>query len=148
MRSVYIAAPFKASLDSGSGELEASLRRRLMKLITFFTERGFSVHNAHQREDWGRNLMSREECTRTDFEEIKACAWFVALPGYPASPGTHIEIGWASALGKQIILLLEANNEYAFLVHGLHKVTKVQYVYFENDEDCLAKLTELFPFPS
>lgn len=147
MYSIFIAATFKASCDPQTGEIAEPLKQQLIKLTSFFRERGFTIHNAHQREGWGRNMMTPEECTRADFEDIKACQWFVALPGHPASPGTHIEIGWASALGKRIVLLLEVDKEYAFLVRGIHTVADVQYVYFENDEDCLAKLAEIFPTP-
>lgn len=44
--------------------------------------------------------MTPQQCTKIDFEEISTCDLFVAFPGSPASPGTHIEIGWASALKK------------------------------------------------
>ncbi|MDX3570891.1 hypothetical protein [Streptomyces sp. ID05-47C] len=61
------------------------------------------------------------------------------FPGHPASPGTHIEIGWASALNKPIVLLLEANQDYAFLVRGLHTVADVTYLTFTPDEDLAAR---------
>lgn len=50
------------------------------------------------------------------------------LPWPPRFPGTHIEIGWASALGKPIVLLLEDGADYAFLVRGLHTVADVTYL--------------------
>lgn len=64
-------------------------------------ERGYAVHNAHKREKWGREFMTSEQCTEIDFVEIDKCDLFIAFPGKPASPGTHIEIGWASALKKR-----------------------------------------------
>ena len=145
--SVFIAAPFKASCDPQTGEIAEALKQRLIKLTTFFRQRGFSIHNAHEREGWGRHMMTPEECTFFDFRDIKSCEWFVALPGNPASPGTHVELGWASAFQKRIVVLLEMDKEYAFLVRGLYQVADVQYVYFKDDEDCLAKLAELFPLP-
>lgn len=44
--------------------------------------------------------MTPLQCTKIDFDEISTCDLFAAFPGSPASPGTHIEIGWASALKK------------------------------------------------
>lgn len=52
----------------------------------------------------------------------------MAMPGAPASAGTHVELGWASALGKPIVLLLERGHEYAGLVTGLGSVTSVTSV--------------------
>lgn len=72
-------------------------------------------------------MMTPQECTRLDYEHIRDCDLFVAFPGSPASPGTHIELGWASALGRPMILLLEEGS-YAFLVQGLHVVGDVSYV--------------------
>lgn len=63
--------------------------------------------------------MEPSECTRIDYNEIASCDAFIAFPCAPASPGTHIEIGWASAWKKPIVLLLEKGREYAFLVRGL-----------------------------
>lgn len=148
MNKVFIAGPFKASMNPQSGQIVESLKQRLVELTRFFEERGFLVYNAHRREGWGRDMMTPEECTAADFEQINDSDWLVALPGSPASPGTHIEIGWASALGKRIILLLQSGNEYAFLVRGLHMVADVHYVQFESDGDCMSQLSHLFPASS
>jgi nucleoside 2-deoxyribosyltransferase len=98
----------------------------------FFENKGFSVHNVHKRE----------ECAEIDFKEISSCDLFVAFPGYPASPGTHIEIGWASTLKKPVILLLEQGKDYAFLVRGLGKVANVIYILFDQERDYLIELEE------
>lgn len=147
MKSVFLAGPFKGGLSVESGLLEEPLKRQLMDLVDFLENRGFRVFNAHRREQWGRDLVTPEECTSIDFEEIKESDWVVALPGCPASPGTHIELGWASALGKPITVLLEAGKEYAFLVRGLHRVTDVRYIHFESTEDCLSELSKICPDP-
>lgn len=91
------------------------------------------MHNAHRREGWGARFMEPEECTRIDYDEIASSDLIVAMPGSPASPGTHIELGWASALGKPLILLLEPDAEYAFLVRGLHTITRVAYVVLDGE---------------
>jgi hypothetical protein len=83
----------------------------------------------------GADFLSPEECTRLDFSEIRDCDVFVAYPGDPASPGTHIEIGWAAAFGKPIVLLLEEGATYAFLVRGLNAVADVRYVRYSRAGD-------------
>jgi hypothetical protein len=108
--------------------MEPFERARYEALIGHLEGRGYAVHNAHRREAWGARFLEPEECTRLDFVEIRGADLFVALPGAPAYPGTHIEIGWASAFGKPIVLLLEENRTYAFLVRGLHAVARVTYV--------------------
>jgi nucleoside 2-deoxyribosyltransferase len=115
-------------MDLEAGTIREFERRRYEALIAHLESRRYVVHNAHRREEWGERFLSPSECTALDHSEISGCDLFVAFPGYPASPGTHIEIGWASALGKPIILLLESGCEYAFLVRGLHTVADVTYV--------------------
>ncbi|GHF55284.1 hypothetical protein GCM10010218_40920 [Streptomyces mashuensis] len=128
VRSVFLAGPFLGLLDPATGEMPGDARAPFDILIKHFEAQGISVHNAHRREAWGARLMRPEECTRIDQDEIRRADAFVALPGAPASPGTHIEMGWASAFGKPIVLLLERGRDYTFLVQGLHTVATVEYV--------------------
>ncbi|MEV6719597.1 nucleoside 2-deoxyribosyltransferase [Streptomyces xanthochromogenes] len=122
--SVFLGGPFKALVDS-DGAMNAAARTRFEVLIERLEAEGYHVYNAHRRESWGAKFLTPDECTRLDYDEISASSVFVAIPGHPASPGTHIEIGWASALGKPIVLLLEEGVDYAFLVRGLHTVADV-----------------------
>lgn len=124
----FLAGPFKGIMDAETGMIRAFERERFEALINHLEARGYTVNNAHRRESWGAHFMAPEECTRLDYENIRDCDLFVAFPGHPASPGTHIEIGWASALGKPMILLLEESATYAFLIQGLHVVGDVSEV--------------------
>lgn len=142
---IFLAGPFKSLVNAETGRMDDEHKSVFVDLIAFFEDRGYTVHNAHKREAWGERFMTPEECTRVDFEEISSCDHFVALPGDPASPGTHVEIGWASALGKPVTLLFEGAKEYAFLVRGLHAVVDVRIVRFADPTECLRKLTGIFP---
>ncbi|WP_078392819.1 nucleoside 2-deoxyribosyltransferase [Shouchella patagoniensis] len=143
-KKMFLAGPFKSLVDSKTGIMEKHEKQKLLNLISFFETRGFSVHNAHKREGWGKDFMTPEECTEIDFKEISTCDLFVAFPGAPASPGTHIEIGWASALNKPIILLLEEGKDYAFLINGLGTVANVTFIRFQTEEDYLSQLEKLY----
>ncbi|MET9364605.1 nucleoside 2-deoxyribosyltransferase [Streptomyces sp. NPDC006632] len=126
-RSVFLGGPFKALVDA-DGAMNTEARTRFETLIERLEAEDYHVYNAHRRESWGAKFLTPDECTRLDYDEISASTVFVAFPGHPASPGTHIEIGWASALGKPIVLLLEDGADYAFLVRGLHTVADVTYL--------------------
>ncbi|WCF07886.1 nucleoside 2-deoxyribosyltransferase [Paenibacillus thiaminolyticus] len=143
-KKLFLAGPFKSLVDVETGCMQENEQRKLMQLISFFEARNYDVHNAHKREGWGKDFMTPDQCTAIDFEEIRACDQFVAFPGCPASPGTHIEIGWASAFGKPIILLLEEGKEYAFLIRGLGQVADVTYIYYREEQDYLSELERMF----
>ncbi|RDU22242.1 nucleoside 2-deoxyribosyltransferase [Anaerosacchariphilus polymeriproducens] len=140
-KKIFLAAPFKGLVNHDTSLLESGTKSKITELIHFFEKRGHVVHNAHQREAWGKEFMTPEQCTKIDYEEIKNCDIFVAFPGIPASPGTHIEIGWASAFKKKIVLLLFENEEYyAYLVRGLHSVLDVKYIVYREKKDYLEEL--------
>ncbi len=134
-RRMFLAGPFKALVDAGTHVMRASDIDRYSSIIDYFEAQGWDVHCAHRREGWGREFMEPSECTRTDYTQIAACDVFVAFPGAPASPGTHIEIGWASAWKKPIILLLEKDQEYAFLVRGLSAVADVEMITLDRRQN-------------
>jgi nucleoside 2-deoxyribosyltransferase len=117
--SVFIGGPFLSLIDPATGLMSAQDQLRFSKLIDVFEDAGREVFNAHRREGWGRDLMPPEQCSQLDFEGLAACDLFVAFPGSPASPGTHVEIGWATAMRKPTLLLLEDGEYYTFLVTGL-----------------------------
>ena len=143
-KKVFLAVPFKSLVDPKTGMMANHEKQKLLNLISFFEERGFSVHNAHKREGWGKDFMTPEECTAIDFKEISTCDLFVAFPGSPASPGTHIEIGWASALNKPIILLLEEGKDYAFLIKGLDAVANVISIRYQKEDDYLREIEKQY----
>ncbi|WP_446038343.1 nucleoside 2-deoxyribosyltransferase [Streptomyces sp. SID1121] len=140
-RSVFLGGPFKALVDA-DGTMDTEARTRIEAVIDRLEKEGYEVHNAHRRESWGAKFLTPDECTRLDYDEISASTVFVAFPGSPASPGTHIEIGWASALRKPIVLLLEEDQDYAFLVRGLHTVADVTYLTVGDTESLVTQVID------
>ncbi|KVM99740.1 MULTISPECIES: nucleoside 2-deoxyribosyltransferase [unclassified Burkholderia] len=133
MKRMFLGGPFKSLVDKHTGVMPEDSIDLFRRVIDHFEARGWDVHCAHRREHWGREFMTPAVCTKTDYEQISLCDYFVAFPGAPASPGTHIELGWASALGKPIVLLLETDKEYAYLVRGLDEITRIERVEFGGD---------------
>ncbi|WP_405765008.1 nucleoside 2-deoxyribosyltransferase [Streptomyces sp. NBC_01538] len=130
-RKVYVGGPFQAVLHGDQLRIHDAYRGLYEDLIDGFEQRGWRVFNAHRREAWGAQMLDAPTSTRMDFADIAECDVVVATPGAnPASPGTHIELGWASALGKKIVLLLQEGESYAALIDGLPAVADVTFVPF------------------
>ena len=72
---------------------------------------------AVEREAWGAAWMPGEVCAPLDMAEMRRCDAVVAYPG--RSCGVGIELGWATAWGKPIILLLEHSRSYSPVLCGL-----------------------------
>ncbi len=142
VKRAFLAAPFKQLLNQ-QGVVQPLKIQEIKAMIALFEKHDFMVDNAHKREKWGEKMMTPKQCTIADYEAIKQCDLFVAFPGNPASPGTHIEIGWASAHNKRIILLLNEHDDYAYLVQGLKAIANVTYLYYKSIDDSLLKMAEL-----
>jgi nucleoside 2-deoxyribosyltransferase len=149
-RTVFVAGPFYKLVDPETKQMKPEDRSRFERLIGYFETGGWNVFNAHKREHWGEAFLQPEEFTKLDYDEIAASDVVVAVPGPPASLGTHIELGWASALGKPIVLLLERGEEYALMLYGLGHIAPtviVETVHGEVPlpalEDALATLLPL-----
>lgn len=134
MKKIFLAGPFKSLVDSNTGVMSDASIGLFSVIIDYFEERGWEVHSAHRRENWGRDFMTPDECTLQDYGEIARCDYFVAFPGSPASPGTHMELGWASALRKPVIMLLQAEKTYAYLVQGLRQITQVESIEYNDNQ--------------
>lgn len=139
---VLIGGPLTSLVDA-EGRMDAAHRRRYETLIEFFSSRGWGVLSAHREEGWGSAIVSPEECTSRDYEWMLQCDLFVAFPGAPASPGTHVEIGWASAMKRPMILLLEEGHTHAFLVTGIGTVATARFLPYREGEAFLGELSAL-----
>ncbi|MFC9223526.1 nucleoside 2-deoxyribosyltransferase [Streptomyces hygroscopicus] len=133
--TVFLGGPFKALVDPATGAVPEAARHRYESLADAFAARGWRVLNAHRTEGWGLNEVSDVECTRRDFAWMRECDVFVAFPGDPASPGTHVELGWATALGRPTVILLEPGARHAALVTGLTVVSTVKLLEYRPDPD-------------
>jgi hypothetical protein len=100
-------------------------------VIASLTLDGHAVLSAHIHENFGEmdvSGKSQQVCLR-DFGWMKQCDLFIAvLPldesqNVIHSSGTAIELGWASALGKPVVLVCHPAPKYSHLILGLHAVT-------------------------
>lgn len=105
--------------------------KEMQSLLEHLRSKGFAAASSHERENWGETRYSPEKCTPLDLEEIKKSDILLAIPGNPPSGGVHIELGWASALGKKIIVLLEEGHTYSNLVHGLPMLTNTVFIRYK-----------------
>lgn len=115
-----------------NGKVKTKYQDRILKIIDLVKQKGHKISCALIREEFGKKLMSSKECTPFDFKEIKDCDLFFCFPG--SSGGVHIELGWASALSKDIVILLNKEKIYSPLVKGLVCLTNVRIIEYDNDE--------------
>lgn len=140
LRTVFVAGPFVKLVDPVTRTMPPAERERFERLIGYFEASGCKVYNAHKREAWGADSLEPGQFTRLDFDEISASDVLVAYPGPPASLGTHIELGWASAQRKPIVLLLERGGDHAPMLYGLRRLTATAIVETTGGRFAIAEL--------
>ena len=128
---IFVAFPFSQLIEEKTGLVHNEYIDFLDKLRKTILEEGHDVFLAHYRENWGKELMGPMECTPDDFLKMKGTDLVLAFPGCPISGGVHIELGWASALGKRLVLFLKDKWEYSPLVMGISTITQAETYFYD-----------------
>ncbi|HEY8987315.1 MAG TPA: nucleoside 2-deoxyribosyltransferase [Streptomyces sp.] len=111
-------------------------------LLDAVTDSGANVFSAHVVEKFGEETASftPEQVSVRDFRWMKKCDVFVpVLPVQQEdgllrrTDGTHIELGWATALGRPVVLITKQPvvESASHLLKGLHRVGFVQHIDFD-----------------
>ncbi|OAR25700.1 hypothetical protein A8W25_09095 [Streptomyces sp. ERV7] len=130
---VFVGGPIQYAL--GHDSFHPPLRDTIQAIVTAVTEAGATVFSAHVVERFGRDTphFSPEDVSARDLDWMRRCDVFVpVLPaddggGVMRTDGTHIEMGWASALGRPIVMVtpLPVPAGASHLLRGLPSVADV-----------------------
>ncbi|ADI05937.1 hypothetical protein SBI_02816 [Streptomyces bingchenggensis BCW-1] len=136
---VFVGGPIQhAILSNGfAGDLQDAISRA----IDVVRENGGNVFSAHVVEKFGAETaaFTPEQVSVRDFRWMKKCDVFVpVLPLLPdrtlrRTDGTHVELGWATALGRPIVIVTKQPfvDSASHLLKGLHRVGSVWTVDFD-----------------
>jgi hypothetical protein len=133
-RKVFVGGPIRDAI-SGNG-YDAVLRVLITQILSLLDDAAYEVFSAHRAESFGLvHGQSSHEIAKRDFDWMNRCDTFVAvLPpdhnGVMRTDGTHVELGWASALGKPIVTVapLPLPATYGHLLRGLPAIARVEFV--------------------
>jgi nucleoside 2-deoxyribosyltransferase len=109
-----------------TGGLAPPWRARINGLRQALIDLDAEVFNAHHNENWGAGWLPADVCTPVDFVAVGQCDVMCAIVGEPPSGGVTVELGWASALGKPILMVLAPQARCSPLITGLGTVTRVE----------------------
>jgi nucleoside 2-deoxyribosyltransferase len=129
---VFVGGPIQHAIDADGG-FHAMTRHRIETAIATLRSRGYRVISAHQYENFGERDVSgrfQDVCSR-DFQWMRQCDIFVAVLPLDGngkvihSASTSVELGWASAMNKPIVLICDPSPVYSHLVTGLDALARV-----------------------
>lgn len=135
--AVFVGGPIQYALNSRGSVFDTKLRTLIESVIHEIEALGCTVLSAHRVERFGvlTPNLSPQEVAERDFKWIRECSLFVPIlpldeEGKPyRTDGTNIEIGWASALSKPVLLLTDGNppgESYSHLIRGLSALGRIE----------------------
>lgn len=128
---VFISCPFTGLCEEEKYVVKKEYQPFFENLINMIANKGFDYYLAIKRENWGVDHKGPQECTFSDYEGIKSSDAIIVIPGNHLSKGisggVHVELGWASALKKDLHILVEDNFMYSPVVMGLDTLTNTKY---------------------
>jgi nucleoside 2-deoxyribosyltransferase len=141
MSRVFVGGPIQKAINR-TGAFDTEIRQVIETVLDVVNKANYQVLSAHVYERFGEMDVQgqfREVCAR-DYKWMQECDLFIAI--FPldshgkaiCTSGTSVELGWASAMGKPIILVRDPAPKYSHLIMGLDVVTQVMEVYI-NEQD-------------
>lgn len=82
-------------------------------------ESGHEIFSAHRREAWGTKLDPPDAALVADLGGLRWSEAVIAYVGDPPSPGVQLELGYALALERRLIIFIDVGQEDPYLVRGL-----------------------------
>lgn len=131
MNKIFISCPFIKYIN-GTNCINENYRRFTEDLFEICLRFAPEVFMALKREDYGAKPIQNYSCA-IDLEELLESDLVIAYPD--DSMGVAVEIGWASALGKYIVVLLNKQQEYSALVKNITTVTDGHIIWYEGTEE-------------
>ncbi|MBR4410210.1 MAG: nucleoside 2-deoxyribosyltransferase [Firmicutes bacterium] len=145
MNKIFIACPFIKYVN-GTDFTNDNYRKFTEDLYDLCLNYAPEVFLALKREEYGSKPIKNYSC-QMDFDELMEADVIVAVPD--DSMGVAVELGWASACNKYIIILLNKEQKYSALVKNITTVTQGEIIWYEGEErnamsdisDALERLT-------
>lgn len=145
-KSVFLSAPFSSVLDEHKGNFPPEVRERIETIIDRLEAREWIVFNSHRRERWGADLDTPYAALRNDLEAIASAERLVAVVGTPPSPGVQLEIGFALACGKPVVIVNDNANSHdlPYLIRGVieHESSSLLHAERYSDPHELAEIIQ------
>lgn len=130
--NVFVGGPIQYALQENG--FDRTLKDNIISIFQILKDVKCTILSAYDEENFGSVIPPADEACDKDFSWMKACDLYLAiLPGinnsHYRSDGTYIELGWASALNKPIIILcdLEHFDRMSLLLQGLKQISDVVY---------------------
>jgi len=129
---VFLAAPSLRLTGPADSVFTLSLRSRVTAVRDTLLDAGVAVYSAHHDEAWVTRGAAPERRAPSAFRAMQVADLAFAYIGSPLSAGVALELGWASAMRKPIVLLVDQAVAHSPMISTLEEVSPVLPMEFDN----------------
>jgi hypothetical protein len=124
---VFLSAPLTQYVLGDDHEME-DFRSHWGRIADELEHSKHQVFSAHKREAWGANLDDPESALKADVAGLHESELVIAYVGNPPSPGVQMELGYAMAHHKQMLIFIGRDQGEPYLIRGLPVLSNVDVV--------------------
>lgn len=138
--SAFVSAKFTTAIKDGL--FNAKLKETIETIIDTIKSTGITLFSSHENEKFGKDIKEPEDFITRDISNINESDIFIALLDEEKLGGVYIELGWATSIGKDIILIIPAsfNLNKIPIIKGIIKITKCEILVYSDNNDLKTKL--------
>ncbi len=116
---IFIACPISKYLTEDG--IDNDFEEFIKETYIFCKKYKKNVILALDREEYGKKKMYGDECTTLDYKEMLDTDLLIAFP--EDSAGVAVELGWASAMKKTVLVFIDKKYHQSELVKSINSVT-------------------------
>ena len=151
---VFVGGPIQNAIGP-DGIFNVEIGHLIKSVLKALKKASCHIVSAHVYENFGEMDVRgkfQQVCAR-DYQWMRECDLFLAILPLDShgkaiyTSGTFVELGWASAMGKPIVLVRDPAPKYSHLIAGLDAVTRVAEVYINEkkfEEVLCQTVTQMF----
>lgn len=146
VKRVYVAAPFRRLAEEVKGREYGRIRDHasitlLEAIADGLVKAGYLACLPHRdRGEWGALDIPVEEVAEMCFAEMASSDIVVAMP--QLSRGVHVELGYAAANAKRLVILTGEDEKPSQFTHGFHLSTPTVWLHYAPGDDIPALVLE------
>lgn len=147
MKEIYLASPISKYVRNGMNIDYTSTIDSVYELLCKYGK----VYYPLKKEAYGEDKKSGsgDVCTKVDFDKVNESDLIVAFP--EDSQGVSVEIGWASATKKNILIFIDKKYHQSELIRFIDTITPAKKIiidttngYSEVKDEILRSIEEYF----
>lgn len=140
---IFLSVSYSSQIDP-IGNVLGDYRKQLEASISVIESSGHEVFCAPRNDAWKLNALSPADALTLDLQNIDESDILVAWLDTTISAGMQLELGYALAKNKRIILLMQKDVPLAYINQGLEATAATQLIRYSSQVDLAEKLKLYF----